>query len=103
MTTLAECAGTVDMPFLVELKKDIILACLQAQVRTPIDPDSLAYDAEGFTWEEGEVALDLTFKDQEGTGRGVVYLQVGVNKELDICFLLDAQFIEYLPYTDGLN
>lgn len=102
-TTLSEYAGHIDMPFLVELTKNVILSCLQQQVKTPIDPNSLEYDAEGFTFEEGEVRLDLTFRDQEGVGQGAVYLQIGVNPEQDICFLLDAQFIGYLPKGSELN
>lgn len=96
MTSLEECVGDVELPFLIELTKNVILAGLQVQVETSIDPESLAFDSEGFVWDEGEIVMDLTFKDHDGMARGRVYLRPSINDKLDVCFLVDAKFLEYL-------
>ena len=100
---LATISERPKMPFIIELPKDRILTCLQDQVNSPIDPESLAYDTEGFSWEEGDIVLHLTFKDEIGVGHGMLYLKAGINKDLGICFVVDAQFIEYLPASEGVN
>lgn len=103
VTSSTEYAGSAELPFLIELTKNVILAGLQKQVRTPIDPASLAYDTYGFVWEDGSIVMDLTFRDKEGFAKGRVYLQPSVNDGLDLCFLVDAKFLEHLPRSSSVS
>lgn len=103
VTSSTEYAGSAELPFLIELTKNVILAGLQKQVRTSIDPASLAYDMEGFVWENGHIVMDLTFRDGEGFAKGRVYLQPSVNAGLDLCFLVDAKFLEHLPRSLNMH
>jgi hypothetical protein len=102
-SSLSEIAGKVDLPFMIELSKNVILAGLQDQVETPIDPNSLAYDTKDFLWEDGQIAMALTFRDGQGFGEGRVYIQPSINDALDVCFLVDTEFIGYMQNTEGLN
>jgi len=103
VTSFTDYAGTAELPFLVELTKNVILAGLQPQVETPIDPESLAYDTEGFVWEDGAIVMDITFRDGEGFAKGRVYLQPSINDQLDLCFLVDAKFLEHLPLSTNVH
>jgi len=96
--------GKEPLPFMVELSKSIILAELQSQVEAKIDPASLAYDTDSFVWEAGQIVMMLTFRDSSGFAQGRVYIQPSVSEALDVCFLVDAEFIGYLPTrNEGLN
>jgi hypothetical protein len=96
-TRLESHIGKLDLPFVIELGKAIILQALQDQVTTPIDPESLAYDQEGFMWDEGDIVLDVTFKDRKGFGQGRVFIQPTVDADLDVCIMADVKFKGYLP------
>jgi hypothetical protein len=94
--------GHTDLPFMVELTKNVILTGLQAQVETPIDPSSLAYD-EAFEWVDGQMTMAVTFRDGYGFARARLYIQPSLSDEHDVCFLVDAEFLGYMPSTEGLN
>lgn len=96
-TRLETHIGKLDLPFVIELGKRIILQALQDQVSTSIDPESLAYDQEGFVWDEGDIVLDVTFKDRKGFGQARVIVQPAINSDLDVCFMADVKFKGYLP------
>jgi hypothetical protein len=96
-TRLESHIGKLDLPLVLELGKEIILQAIQDQVSAPIDPESLAYDQEGFIWEEGDIFLDVTFKDQKGFGQGRVFVQPALNSDLDVIFMVDVKFRGYLP------
>jgi len=102
-TALSDFAGQVELPFMIELTKNIILSSLQRQVQTPIDPASLAYDTEEFLWERGQIAMALTFRDGQGFGQGRVYIQPSINDALDVCFIVDAKFLGYMQNNEGFN
>lgn len=95
--------GQTDLPFMVELTKGMILSGLQSQVETPIDPKSLTYDRDSFVWEDSQIVMSITFRDGFGFARGRVYIQPSISEELDVCFLVDAEFLGYIPSTEGLN
>lgn len=103
MTKLREVAGHVDLPFVIEVNKGVILTELQGQVKNDIDPESLAYDSEGFVWDDGEIVMDVTFKDRKGFARGKVFLHPSTNERLDICFVVAARFLEYMPQPKGVS
>lgn len=103
VTSLTDYDGNAELPFLVELTKNVILHGLQSQVSTPIDPESLAYDTDGFVWEDGAIVMDITFRDGEGFAKGRVYLQPSVNDKLDLCFLVDAKFLEHLTLSTSVH
>ncbi len=96
-TRLESHIGKLEMPFVIELGKAIILQALQDQVTTRIDPESLAYDREGFVWDEGDIILDVTFKDRTGFGQGRVFMQPTTTPDLDVCFMANVKFRGYLP------
>jgi len=88
--------GDLELPFMIEISQDLILTALQGQVSTEIYPESLAFDSEGFVWDEGDIVLDLTFKDRRGFARGRVIVQPCSNPQLDVCFLANVKFLEYM-------
>lgn len=99
-TPLAEDLASgkkLELPFLIELTRNVILRALQEQVDSPIDPDSLAFDAEGFVWDDGDIVLDVTFKNFKGFGQGRIIVQPATNDDQDVCFLADVKFLGYLP------
>src|SRR5262249_40834857 len=103
MTKLHEITGQIELPFVIEVTKEVILSELQSQVESVIDPASLAFDAEGFEWEEGEIVMDVLFKDRKGLARGKVYLQPSTNERLDLCFVVAARFLSYMAASRGAS
>jgi hypothetical protein len=101
-TQLESFAGKIELPFTLELGKKLILRALQDQVESPIDPESLAFDQEGFLWDDGDIVLDVTFRDRKGFCQGRVVVQPGLTANLDVCFMADVQFTRYLP-SAGLS
>jgi hypothetical protein len=96
-TQLETYTDKLELPFMLELGKDMILDALQDQVQSPIDPASLAFDREGFVWEDGDIVLDVTFRDRKGFGQGRVVVQPCLTADLDVCFTADIKFTRYLP------
>lgn len=96
-TRLETLTGKIELPLVLELGKGLILTALQSQVDTPIDPASLAFDQEGFVWDDGDIVLDVTFKDRKGFGQGRMIVQPCISDDLDVCFLADVKFLGYLP------
>lgn len=96
-TRLNDFKDKLHLPLVVELSKGTVLSALQGQVESPIDPESLAYDTEGFVWDDGDIVLDVTFKDRRGIlGQGRVTMQPGTTEDLDVCFMADIKFVKYL-------
>ncbi len=91
------------LPFLVELPREVILTEIQSQVETKIDPESLTYDPSSFVWSDGQIAMTVTFKDDYGYAYGKVYIEPNINKNQDVGFLVDAEFLGYFPAIEGLN
>jgi len=103
-SSLSDYTGDqTNLPFMVELTKNVILAGLQVQVETPIDPASLAYDTDSFVWEDGQIVMSFTFRDGFGQAHGRLYIQPSISDAHDVCFLVDAEFLGYIPRNEGLN
>jgi hypothetical protein len=90
-------AGKLELPLMVELGKNTVLQALQDQVESSIYPESLAFDQEGFVWDDGDIVLDVTFTDRKGFGRGRIVLQPCTGEDLTVGFLADVKFEGYLP------